>query len=290
MKYRCQKNYIIVFSDGDAQSYFNLPTVTSNTFNTKFKYPNKYFEQSGQAKRTDAFVDNTLNVNTYHVWLADKDNKTYPLPSNEVMAKYLNSPKKTAHELLVEQIWLDTSKGGWIAEAQARNKKPITPLFTQKADGSYQWNLYANTVDTSKYKLPMGTVNNPSVTQDVESAWPHHADVAPFLADLANQDLKKEGVDGTDAAGKSWDDPAFPTQKIGTFTIGFGAGLSERGLTSLSKMATANKNVVLNASNQQELDAAFTNIIQQITSENIQISAKICSNRITIGKLRFKST
>ena len=83
MKYRCQKNYIIVFSDGDAQSYFNLPTVTSNTFNTKFKYPNKYFEQSGQAKRTDAFVDNTLNVNTYHVWLADKDNKTYPLPSND---------------------------------------------------------------------------------------------------------------------------------------------------------------------------------------------------------------
>ena len=104
MKYRCQKNYIIVFSDGDAQSYFNLPTVTSNTFNTKFKYPNQYFEQSGQAKRTDTFIDNGLNISTYHVWLADKDNKTYPLPSDEVMAKYLNSPNKTAQERLLEQI------------------------------------------------------------------------------------------------------------------------------------------------------------------------------------------
>ena len=275
MKYRCQKNYIIVFSDGDAQSYFNLPTVTSNTFNTKFKYPNQYFEQSGQAKRTDAFVDNGLNINTYHVWLADKDNKTYPLPSDEVMAKYLNSPNKTAQERLLEQILLDgITKQSLANEIRIRNQKPITPLFTKKANGSYQWNLYANTVDTSKYKLPMGSVNNPTVGNDVESAWPHHADVAPFLADLANQDLKKEGVDGTDAAGQSWDDPAFPTQKIGTFTIGFGAGLSERGLTSLSKMATANKNVVLNASNQQELDAAFTNIIQQITSENIQIPPK----------------
>ena len=276
MKYRCQKNYVIVFSDGDAQSYFNLPTVTSNTFNTKFRYPNQYFEQPVRIKRTDTFVDSGLNNNNvFHVWLADKDNKTYPLPSDEVMAKYLNSPNKTAQEHLLEQLLLDGARNARLAaEIKERNEKPITPLFTKKANGSYQCNLYANTVDTSKYKLPMGSVNNATVGTDVESAWPHHADVAPFLADLANQDLKKAGVDGTDAAGKSWDDPDFPTQKIGTFTIGFGAGLSERGLTSLSKMATANKNVALNASNQKELDAAFTSIIKQITSENIQIPPK----------------
>ncbi|WP_230479001.1 hypothetical protein, partial [Kingella kingae] len=36
-------------------------------------------------------------------------------------------------------------------------------------------------------------------------------------------------IDGTDAAGKSWDDSDFPTQNITTFTIGFGNGLSESG-------------------------------------------------------------
>ena len=274
MKYRCQKNYIIVFSDGDAASYFNLPTVTSNTFNTKFRYSTATHSSSAENSRTDTYYNSTFSNNKYHVWLADKDNKTYPFPSDEVMAKYLNSPNKTGDERLREQLLLDGIQNqSLINEYRERTQKPITPLFTKKANGSYRWNLYLNTIDTKKYKFPIGFTSE-SVDHDVEPAWTYHADVAPFLADLANQDLKKAGVDGTDAAGKSWDDPDFPTQKIGTFTIGFGAGLSERGLDSLSKMATANKNVALNASNQQELDAAFTSIIKQITSENIQIPPK----------------
>ena len=60
-----------------------------------------------------------------------------------------------------------------------------------------------------------------------------------FAEYVYETDLKTGGLD---AAGKSWDDPKVNggKQTIGTFTIGFGSGLSNDGKVYLSRGATAN--------------------------------------------------
>ncbi|WP_230478551.1 PilC/PilY family type IV pilus protein [Kingella kingae] len=82
-------------------------------------------------------------------------------------------------------------------------------------------------------------------------------------------------IGGNDATGKSWDDPAFPTQNITTFTIGFGNGLSESGLALLRggasdiklKDGTVQK-AYYSASDQTALQKAFDAILAQVEAEN----------------------
>ncbi len=82
-------------------------------------------------------------------------------------------------------------------------------------------------------------------------------------------------IGGNDATGKSWDDPAFPTQNITTFTIGFGNGLSESGLALLRggasniklKDGTVQK-AYYSASDQTSLQKAFDSILAQVEAEN----------------------
>ena len=62
-----------------------------------------------------------------------------------------------------------------------------------------------------------------------QSVWASDGRALQYFAEYVYEtDLKKGGLD---AAGKSWDDPKVNggKQTIGTFTIGFGSGLSNNG-------------------------------------------------------------
>ncbi len=94
-----------------------------------------------------------------------------------------------------------------------------------------------------------------------------------FFSEPINKiDLRTVGNDDT---GKSWNDPAFPTQNITTFTIGFGSGLSESGLALLKggasdiklKDGTVQK-AYYPANDQAGLQKAFDAILDQIEREN----------------------
>lgn len=87
-----------------------------------------------------------------------------------------------------------------------------------------------------------------------------------YFAETVQQTDLKTG--GTDAAGKSWDGEADDPinkgkQTIGTFAIGFGLQAKQLDYASVLTGSKA-----LNANNQQELDAAFQQIFDQIISEN----------------------
>ncbi len=102
MKYRCQKSYVILFSDGDAASYFSQPTVSNNTFKWTTNGTG-YFPQ--------------VNTSTFKTLLAHQNPRAYALPAD--MTNYLVSPPTYPS---ATKLW--------------------PPVFTyNRTTGTYNWNL-----------------------------------------------------------------------------------------------------------------------------------------------------
>lgn len=232
--YRCQKSYIVVFSDGDGTGFINRPTVSGMSFTpstTSFVYWNTYNDDFYDYERT---------------WAAHNNPFTYSLANASQFAKL---PRPL---LISNPTWWGAKFG----------------LITQdNVNGGYKWNM--NNI-ANGYNNGYG--------QKMEFTWGWHPDSLPFLANLANNDLRTS-ADGKDAAGISWDDPTVVngaqnnlTQNIQTFAIGFGAGLSGAGRYALDNMSTGNNFQALNASSEAELLAAFDKILKTIKSQN-QINA-----------------
>lgn len=270
MKYRCQKSYVILFSDGDAYSYTPIPRVDS---------ANRTFTWANQSSLT-FFVPNGFNTDgrknvlvtrsspaTYYTWvaadpLAHNNRPNYPLLSDAQMQKYTQPLYK-----------LD---GFYDYPA----------MFTRDGAGRYRWNLdNSGTPVTSLITFPKNLlarfVGYNFNALKSENAWSQHPYVLPFLADLMlENDLKTSPRDGNDAAGKSWDDTADgldPKQNIRTFAVGFGSGLTPIGKLALDGMSNETNRVALNASSPQELDEAFKKIFDQISEQNQVIPPKSIS-------------
>ncbi|SSY70913.1 PilC/PilY family type IV pilus protein [Alysiella crassa] len=222
IKYRCQKSYVILFSDGDAISNANIPAVQNN----KFKW------SSNSAVTVNP---NTQYAATYETWLAHEAAKEYDLP--DTMTSYLQVPPR-AYESNLDH----------------------PAMFTYNpSTRNYAWNL----TSSPRWGTTYGTY------------WTQHPDSLPFVANMMLKDLKKStSSNAVDAANKSWDDDneyggqKFNVQNIETFTVGFGKGLSDIGLRALDGMATANNYKSLNASTEEELDAAFAKIFNEIGLRN----------------------
>ncbi|QIB50898.1 pilus assembly protein [Pseudomonas sp. OIL-1] len=102
-----------------------------------------------------------------------------------------------------------------------------------------------------------GDVNSPNPS--TEGSTFYLDDIARFALDT---DMRNTG-DGTDQAGKSWDDPTFPTQNMKTFTVGFALDDSR-----LRDTATAGGGKYYTASDRTELKEALRTALREIMASS----------------------
>ena len=124
---------------------------------------------------------------------------------------------------------------------------------------------------------------------DVNSSNPSTEGSTFYLDDIArfalDTDMRNTG-DGTDQAGKSWDDPVFATQNMKTFTVGFALDDSR-----LRDTATAGGGKYYTASDRTELKEALRTALREImASSGSGGGATIDSQMLQAGTSRYYQT
>lgn len=258
IKYRCQKSYVIVMSDGDANmSCSNQvpgedPRLSPNTnfnYDRDYYYSNYYrrIESSAntlayqyfgpsEVKTIDdsygkgKFFDGGGRIKGYFDFLPYQYDNDFSLPENE--KKLLCQSSKYKHEY-------DPNYGRymWVAAGEI-----IVPYW----DRSYT---------------------------DPKTGKVEKRGLRFFSQTLAEKDIKT-AKDGLDDAGKSWDgDPSDPKgvdyskQLVQTFTVGFGEGISEVGREYLEKGASR-PDWYFKAEKKEDLLEAFKTIVENIESDS----------------------
>ena len=258
IKYRCQKSYVIVMSDGDANmSCSNQvpgedPRLSRNTnfnYDRDYYYSNYYhrIERSAntfayqyfgpsEVKTIDdsygkgKFFDGGGRIKGYFDFLPYQYDNDFSLPENE--KKLLCQSSKYKHEY-------DPNYGRymWVAAGEI-----IVPYW----DRSYT---------------------------DPKTGKVEKRGLRFFSQTLAEKDIKT-AKDGLDDAGKSWDgDPSDPKgvdyskQLVQTFTVGFGEGISEVGREYLEKGASR-PDWYFKAEKKEDLLEAFKTIVENIESDS----------------------
>ena len=252
IKYRCQKSYVIVMSDGDANmSCSNQipgedPRLSRNTnfnYDRDYYYSNYYrdIERSAGTSAYQYFGPSEVKANDdsygkgkffngggrikgYFDFLPYQYDNDFGLPENE--KKLLCQSSKYKHE--------------------------YDPNY-----GRYMW------VAAGEIIVPYWDRNYKDEKRGMRF----------FSQTLAEKDIKT-AKDGSDAAGKSWDgDPSDPKgidyskQLVQTFTVGFGEGISEVGREYLEKGASR-PDWYFNASKPEKLLEAFKTIIDNIENDS----------------------
>lgn len=252
IKYRCQKSYVIVMSDGDANmSCSNQipgedPRLSRNTnfnYDRDYYYSNYYrdIERSAGTSAYQYFGPSEVKANDdsygkgkffngggrikgYFDFLPYQYDNDFGLPENE--KKLLCQSSKYKHE--------------------------YDPNY-----GRYMW------VAAGEIIVPYWDRNYKDEKRGMRF----------FSQTLAEKDIKT-AKDGSDAAGKSWDgDPSDPKgidyskQLVQTFTVGFGEGISEVGREYLEKGASR-PDWYFNAEKKEDLLEAFKTIIDNIETDS----------------------
>ena len=252
IKYRCQKSYVIVMSDGDANmSCSNQvpgedPRLSRNTnfnYDRDYYYSNYYRDIESSAgtsayqyfgpsevKTIDdsygkgKFFDGGGRIKGYFDFLPYQYDNDFSLPENE--KKLLCQSSKYKHE--------------------------YDPNY-----GRYMW------VAAGEIIVPYWDRNYKDEKRGMRF----------FSQTLAEKDIKTV-KDGLDAAGKSWDgDPSDPKgvdyskQLVQTFTVGFGEGISKVGREYLEKGASR-PDWYFKAEKKEDLLEAFKTIVENIESDS----------------------
>lgn len=252
IKYRCQKSYVIVMSDGDANmSCSNQipgedPRLSRNTnfnYDRDYYYSNYYrdIERSAGTSAYQYFGPSEVKANDdsygkgkffngggrikgYFDFLPYQYDNDFGLPENE--KKLLCQSSKYKHE--------------------------YDPNY-----GRYMW------VAAGEIIVPYWDRNYKDEKRGMRF----------FSQTLAEKDIKT-AKDGSDAAGKSWDgDPSDPKgidyskQLVQTFTVGFGEGISEVGREYLEKGASRS-DWYFNAAKKEDLLEAFKTIVDNIENDS----------------------
>ena len=252
IKYRCQKSYVIVMSDGDANmSCSNQipgedPRLSRNTnfnYDRDYYYSNyyrdiersagtsayQYFGPSEVKANDDSygkgkFFDGGGRIKGYFDFLPYQYDNDFGLPENE--KKLLCQSSKYKHE--------------------------YDPNY-----GRYMW------VAAGEIIVPYWDRNYKDEKRGMRF----------FSQTLAEKDIKT-AKDGLDAAGKSWDgDPSDPKgvdyskQLVQTFTVGFGEGVSEVGREYL-KNGASRPDWYFDAAKKEDLLKAFKTIVDNIENDS----------------------
>ena len=295
IKYRCQKSYLVLLSDGDSNWPMNFWITAGLNRNTGLKgsrvynflyYPHWVYINSELNK-----YDFWRNLLTKDNKLIDKNSLKYRSMCNTAYRQSNSKAKDWCSELPQKFVYYpyngvsDYSSGSDLdhsrrlsslnyyskgyTEAPLRNL--TSDLDFLGSDSAY----YTPSNHNKTYGYGGGYVifnYQPILTSQAK----YSSQMLSFFSEPINRiDLRTERTDGNDVTGKSWDDPAFPTQNITTFTIGFGDSLSSSGLALLRGGASDIKlkngkveKAYYSASDQASLQRAFDSIFAQVEAEN----------------------
>ena len=271
IKYRCQKSYVVVVSDGDANmscSNQSSGENPSNSHNTNFNYDRKYY-YSNYYRAIDRSSDEVYE------YFGPSEVKAYENKHGQGKEfSGIGLKGEVYFDLPNYDPRLDTPEG----------KKKFQCQYTDyaKDDDSGDWVLLGEK-DGKREVKGIGEIIVPYWDRNYEdekrgmrffSQTLAEKDIKPAIKSENRLDAAIKPEDRRDAAGKSWDgDPSDPKgvdyskQLVQTFTVGFGEGISKVGRDYLEKGASRPE-WYFNASKPEKLLEAFKTIIDNIETDS----------------------
>ena len=250
IKYRCQKSYVVVVSDGDAnmscsnQDAGEDPRLSRNTsfnYDRDYYYSNYYraIEHSADTPAYQYFGPSAAKA------YDDKYGKGEFFDDGRGFSGYFDLPlyQYDAHI--------------------PPHEKKVMCQYTDYKFGYSDYYRRRMWIGSGEIIVPIWDRNYGNEKRGMRF----------FSQTLAEKDIKIE-KDGKDDAGKSWDgDPNDPKgldyskQLVQTFTVGFGEGISKVGREYLEKGASR-PDWYFNASKPEKLLDAFKTIVDNIENDS----------------------
>ncbi|WP_038314977.1 PilC/PilY family type IV pilus protein [Kingella kingae] len=291
IQYRCQKSYLVMLSDGDSNypmyfereagvnarpgqmltSYLRYPHwVYINREINKYDFWRELLTKDGKLIDRNSSKYRGMCSTAYQKSNSNVKNWCSALPQQFVYYPYsgISDPDDTTTSAY-RINYMNTWSGIFAKKYTEYPLRDLTNDLDFLDSGSaYYTNTNLPSSGFGRYKKFFFN-NQPILAPQTQYA----GAMLSFFSEPINKiDLR---IGGNDATGKSWDDSAFPTQNITTFTIGFGNGLSESGLALLRggasniklKDGTVQK-AYYSASDQTALQKAFDAILAQVEAEN----------------------
>ena len=261
IKYRCQKSYVVVVSDGDANMSCSNQASGEDprkSPNTNFNYDRKYY-YSNYYRAIDRSSDEVYE------YFGPSEVKAYENKHGQGKEfSGIGLKGEVYFDLPNYDPRLDTPEG----------KKKFQCQYTDYAkDDSENWVLLDEEKDGKKEVKGIGEIIVPYWDRNYED---EKRGMRFFSQTLATKDIKPaiKPTEPLDAAGKSWDgDPSDPKgvdyskQLVQTFTVGFGEGISPVGKKYLEKGASRPE-WYFNASKPEKLLEHFKTIIDNIETDS----------------------
>ena len=250
IKYRCQKSYVVVMSDGDAnmscsnQDAGEDPRLSRNTsfnYDRDYYYSNYYraIEHSADTPAYQYFEPSAAKA------YDDKYGKGEFFNDGHGFSGYFDLPLYQYDAHIPE------------------HEKKVMCQYTDYKFGYSDYYRRRMWIGSGEIIVPIWDRNYGNEKRGMRF----------FSQTLAEKDIKTE-KDGKDAAGKSWDgDPSDPKgvdyskQLVQTFTVGFGEGVSEVGREYLKKGASRPE-WYFNAAKPEKLLDAFKTIVDNIENDS----------------------
>ena len=256
IKYRCQKSYVVVVSDGDANlscSNQSSGEDPSKSRNTSFNYDRKYY-YSNYYRAIERSSDDIYE------YFGPSEVKAYEDKHGQGK-KFSGNGLSGYFDLPIYDPRSNTPDG----------EKKFQCQYTDYAkDASGNWVLLGEK-DGKKEVKGLGEIIVPYWDRNYKD---EKRGMRFFSQTLAEKDIKTAAKDGVDDAGKSWDgDPNDPKgldyskQLVQTFTVGFGEGVSKVGREYLEKGASRPE-WYFNASKPEKLLDAFKTIVDNIENDS----------------------
>ena len=271
IKYRCQKSYVVVVSDGDANMSCSNQASGEDprkSPNTNFNYDRKYY-YSNYYRAIDRSSDEVYE------YFGPSEVKAYENKHGQGKEfSGIGLKGEVYFDLPNYDPRLDTPEG----------KKKFQCQYTDyaKDDDSGDWVLLGEK-DGKREVKGIGEIIVPYWDRNYEdekrgmrffSQTLAEKDIKPAIKSENRLDAAIKPEDRRDAAGKSWDgDPSDPKgvdyskQLVQTFTVGFGEGISKVGRDYLEKCASRPE-WYFNASKPEKLLEAFKTIIDNIETDS----------------------
>lgn len=251
IKYRCQKSYVVVVSDGDANlSCSNQASGEDprNSRNTSFNYDRNYYYSNYYRA-----IEHSADTPAYQ-YFGPSAAKAYDDKYGK--GEFFNDGHGFSG-------YFDLPLYQYDAHIPPHEKK----VMCQYTDYKFGYSDYYRRrmwIGSGEIIVPIWDRNYGNEKRGMRF----------FSQTLAEKDIKTAAKDGVDAAGKSWDgDPNDPKgldyskQLVQTFTVGFGEGISKVGREYLEKGASR-PDWYFNAAKPEKLLDAFKTIVDNIENDS----------------------
>ena len=251
IKYRCQKSYVVVMSDGDANMSCSNQDAGEDprlSRNTSFNYDRDYYYSNYYRA-----IEHSADTPAYQ-YFGPSAAKAYDDKYGK--GEFFNDGRGFSG-------YFDLPLYQYDAHIPEHEKKVMCQYTDYKFGYSdyYRRNMW---IGRGEIIVPIWDRNYGNEKRGMRF----------FSQTLAEKDIKTAAKDGVDAAGKSWDgDPSDPKgvdyskQLVQTFTVGFGEGISEVGKDYLEKGASR-PDWYFNASKPEKLLDAFKTIVSNIENDS----------------------